>query len=365
MRSSIYINPQTRGAAHDRRLIKEVLGQIDLAERLGFEDVWLTEHHFSNYNAYSDPMMLAAAITQRNPRLRIGFSLAVVPLHHPVRFAVQANLLDQLTDGRVVIGIGPGNSEDEFRGYGLDAADRHAMIAEFVEVLEQAWAQDPEGFAYDGRFWRGVVKGRVIPAPVQQPHPHVAWGTETSATVELIGRKGWSWLIGPYHTLDTLKPLIYRLDKGQREAGLSDEARARAWAHTGYMRQICVLDPGEDVEETIGEYITNYVRESLKANFGIDNMPKDKFEERRAFFKEKWLAYGTAEELIERFTPYAKLGIGHLMCWFNFGYLPDDLVRRSIIRYAADVLPALAAIEPDPELQRQIAAEGEHIAPRR
>ncbi|MFN8534084.1 MAG: LLM class flavin-dependent oxidoreductase [Dehalococcoidia bacterium] len=365
MRSSIYVNPQTRGPTHDRTLIREVLGQVDLAEHLGFSDVWLTEHHFSNYNAYSDPMMLASAISQRNTSLRIGFSLAVVPLHHPVRFALQANLLDQLTDGRVVIGIGPGNADDEYRGYGRQVEYRHEMMAEFVDILEKAWAHDPNGFSYDGRFWQGTVKGRVIPAPIQQPHPHVAWGTDTAATIEHIGRKGWSWLIGPYHTLDTLRPALFRLDKGHREAGLSEEAVARAWAHTGYMRQIYVTAPGEDVEESIGEYITNYVRESLKANFGLDNMPREQLDERRAFFKEKWLAYGTAEELIERFTPYARVGIGHLMCWFNFGFLPDELVRRSIVRYAADVLPALAAIEPDPALLRQLAAEGEHIAPRR
>ncbi|GIW09944.1 MAG: hypothetical protein KatS3mg061_1001 [Dehalococcoidia bacterium] len=365
MRVSLYLNPQTRGAQADRTLLQEVLGQVDLAAQLGFSDVWLTEHHFSGYNVYSDPLLLAAAISQRTPSMRIGFSVAVAPLHHPVRFAVQANLLDQLTDGKVVIGIGVGNSEDEFRGYGHTVAERHAMMEEFVRILEQAWAQDPAGFRYEGRYWSGEVRGRVIPAPVQQPHPHVAWATDTGATVERLGRNGWSWLIGPYHTLETLAPYLARLVKGQAEAGLDAAARARAWEHTGYMRQVVVLAPGEDVEAEVGEYISHYVRESVKANFGIDNMPREQFAERRAFFKEKWLAYGTAEELIARFTPYAQLGIGHLMCWFNFGYLPDALVRRSMVRFAADVLPALTAIAPDPQLQQDVLRRGAALPTRR
>ena len=80
---------------------KERLDQIVQAEELGFKSCWLTEHHFTGYNTYSDPIILASAISQIAPSLNIGFSVNVVPFHHPVRFATQMNLLDQLIKKRI------------------------------------------------------------------------------------------------------------------------------------------------------------------------------------------------------------------------------------------------------------------------
>ncbi len=125
MRFSFYLNPQTPGPDDDERVIDEVFGQLELAKSMGFTDTWITDHQFTGYNVFSDPITMAAAISQRVPGLRIGFAVAVVPLLHPVRFVTQCNLIDQLTKGNFVAGIGPGNSPDEFDGYGLDRELRH------------------------------------------------------------------------------------------------------------------------------------------------------------------------------------------------------------------------------------------------
>src|SRR5262245_29150728 len=131
MRFGIYLNPQTPGPESDGRVIDEVLDLVDLADSIGFENVWITDHQFTGYNAFSDPMT-------------IGLSVAVAPLTHPIRFATQANLVSQLSHGRFLVGLGPGNSPDEYRGYGLDASVRHEMMQEFLAVLEKAW-EAPEG----------------------------------------------------------------------------------------------------------------------------------------------------------------------------------------------------------------------------
>lgn len=356
MRFGLYINPQTPGPDDDGRIIDEVMGQIELAEQLGFEDVWLTEHHFSDYNAYTDPIVLAAAISQRTTKMTIGFSLAVVPLHHPVRFATQCNLLDRLSNGRLIIGVGPGNCPDEFVGYGLKADERHEMIDEFMEICEQIWNAPPAGFEYHGRYWQGAVKGRIIPSPVQPKHPHVAWATLTPDTIERTGRLGYSWLIGPQNE-QYIAPRIARYMKGMDEGDLDDAARARAWFGTGMLRQVYCAAPGENWLETLEPYIDVYVRASAKANTGIDDLPKDDFDKRKEGYLKNWLFAGTAEELVEKFKNFPRLGVQHLMCWTHFGYMPDEMIRASLYRFTADVMPALRDISFDPAYVQQIIDE--------
>ncbi|GIW09945.1 MAG: LLM class flavin-dependent oxidoreductase [Chloroflexi bacterium] len=358
MRVGFYINPQTPGPADDGRIIEEVLGQVDLAEQIGFDDVWITEHAFTGYNAYSDPMVLAAAISQRNRRLKIGFSIAIAPLHHPIRFVTQCNLLDRLSGGRLVVGIGPGNSPDEFRGYGYEAPERHAMVDEWIEAVEAAWGHtSTPNFSYGEKYWHGQVRGRVIPTPQQQPRPHIAWGTTTLETIIKVGKRGWSLLIGPQHE-SIVAPRLQAYARAMEEAGLDEATKARAWLDTGQLRQIYCAAPGENWRETIGEYIETYIRKSALANSGIDDLPKDDLERRKDSYLKNWLIAGTAEELIERLTPAARMGIAHLMCWFTFGHMPDALVRQSMLRFAADVAPVLAATKPEPGLVDRMVEEG-------
>ncbi|MFN8534083.1 MAG: LLM class flavin-dependent oxidoreductase [Dehalococcoidia bacterium] len=355
MRVGFYINPQTPGPEDDGRIIDEVLGQVDLAEQIGFDDVWVTEHAFTGYNAYSDPMMLATAISQRNRRLKIGYSVAVLPYHHPIRFVTQCNLLDRLSGGRLVIGIGAGNSPDEFRGYGLNAPERHAMMDEFLAVAEQAWTE--EDFAYRGKFWNGEIRGRVIPTPVQRPFPHMAWGTTTDETIVRAGRLGWSLLIGPQHE-SVIAPRLQIYARAMEEAGLDVATKARAWLDTGQLRQIYCAAPGEDWMETIGEYIEIYIRKSALANSGIDDLPKEDVERRKELYLKNWLVAGTADELLDRLIPSAKMGMAHLMCWCTFGHMPDQLVRQSMLRFAADVVPVLASTQPEPGLVDRLVEGG-------
>jgi alkanesulfonate monooxygenase SsuD/methylene tetrahydromethanopterin reductase-like flavin-dependent oxidoreductase (luciferase family) len=346
MRFGVYVNPQTPGPEDDGRLIHDTLAQVELAEQIGFEDVWITDHQFTGYNAYSDPVPLAAAVAMRTKKMHIGFAVAVLPLRNPINFVTQCNLLDQLSKGRFIPGLGAGNAPDEFAGYGLDANNRHAIMREFVAIMEQAWTAPPSGFRYSGKHFNGVVDGRIIPAPYQKPMPHIAYGTATPATLEMVGAKGWSFLAGPMDA-DGLASRIHFFMKGQDSVSLTQAQKDRAWAFCGFNRQFYVAAPGEDWRETIGEYIEIYIRKSAKANIGVDNLSKTDVEARTQGYLRNWLYAGTAEEIVARMTPLVKLGFGHAMCWFMFGHLPTEVAQRSMTRFATDVLPVLKQIEPD------------------
>src|SRR3979411_3354588 len=98
-------------------VVPRELEQMEWTEELGFDQIWLTEHHFIDYGLAVDPASLAAAAASRTRRIRIGLAAAILPFHHPLRLAEQMALVDIISNGRLDVGVGRGNRPAEFRGY--------------------------------------------------------------------------------------------------------------------------------------------------------------------------------------------------------------------------------------------------------
>jgi alkanesulfonate monooxygenase SsuD/methylene tetrahydromethanopterin reductase-like flavin-dependent oxidoreductase (luciferase family) len=113
----------------------ECLAEVAEAERLGFRTVWLSEHHLTPDGMPPSPLVLAAAIAARTTRIEIGTSVLVLPLHHPLRVAEDAALVDLLSGGRLVLGVGQGYAEREFAAFGVDRRRRGALLEESVATL--------------------------------------------------------------------------------------------------------------------------------------------------------------------------------------------------------------------------------------
>ena len=106
--------------ATSQQIVQETLAEAELAEELGFDCVWLTEHHASDHGICSAPSVFAAAVAARTTRIGIGYAVNVAPLHQPLRLAQELAMGDQLSGGRVVAGFGPGYSPYEYARYGVD-----------------------------------------------------------------------------------------------------------------------------------------------------------------------------------------------------------------------------------------------------
>jgi alkanesulfonate monooxygenase SsuD/methylene tetrahydromethanopterin reductase-like flavin-dependent oxidoreductase (luciferase family) len=135
-------------------VIADTRAMVRLAEEIGFDIAWFAEHHFSNYSISVSPLMLAAHIAGQTRRIRVGAAVVVLPIYHPMRVAQEIALLDQMSDGRAVLGLGSGYQPYEFDRYNVDLTAKTEIFLEYWDVLESALA--------DGRV---AYRGKHISVP--------------------------------------------------------------------------------------------------------------------------------------------------------------------------------------------------------
>jgi alkanesulfonate monooxygenase SsuD/methylene tetrahydromethanopterin reductase-like flavin-dependent oxidoreductase (luciferase family) len=154
-------------------LLETRLGLIELIEKEGYAGYHMAEHHSTPLGMASSPSVFLAAAFQRTRRLRLGPLVYVLPLYHPLRLYEEICMLDHMSVGRLMIGVGRGGALIEHQRYGIDPADAPAMYREAFDVLMRAFASDVLNF--DGQFYR--YKDFVVQAkPVQRPHPPIWYG---------------------------------------------------------------------------------------------------------------------------------------------------------------------------------------------
>ncbi len=163
-----------------RDLYREALAQAEAAEQLGFDSIWLTEHHFTDDGYLPALMPAAAAIAARTTRVSIGTFVLLAPFYHPLKLAEDAAFVDVVSGGRLRLGVGLGYRAEEFEGFGVPRAERLGRTLETIEILKLAWSG--ERFSFDGRYFKlhGV---RVLPRPVSEPHPELLWGAGAAKSI--------------------------------------------------------------------------------------------------------------------------------------------------------------------------------------
>src|ERR1051325_4108732 len=144
-----------------KRLFEEGLEQIQYSEGMGFEFVLVAEHHFSTYGMSPAPLLQSLAIAQRTKRLKIATAVLVLPIWQPLRLAEEIAVLDNLSNGRFITGIGRGYQPHEFGRFGVTPEDSRDRFNECLDVLIKAWTSDTS-FTYDGKYF-------------QLPHGTVVW----------------------------------------------------------------------------------------------------------------------------------------------------------------------------------------------
>ena len=166
MHFSVFLTARSMQPDQDATIIQAMTDFALQAEELGFDAVFCPDHHFTGYGPMGcDPFLYQAYLAGQLKRMRFGFSVVTGSLHHPVRFVERMNLLDQLTRGRLLVGIGSGTTPEETIGFGVKFQDSRQVLDENIDIAMRLWAKDitDDPVEFDTAHYRGAVVQRIVP----------------------------------------------------------------------------------------------------------------------------------------------------------------------------------------------------------
>lgn len=339
----------------DARRIDDLIEQACAAERLGFSDVWLTEHYFTGESVYCDSLMFAAALAMRTERVRIGFAVVQMPFHHPVRLATQLALLDNLSKGRIDVGIGKGTvyNEYEFVGHGLRSTDSRERMEEAVEIIERAWREAP--LDYEGRFHRLHVPA-IRPRPVQQPGPPLWRSVISPGSFRECGRLGVPILTARL-PVERIRERWATYAAGIEEGGHDAATRDRLLATSALWRNVYVAESDAQAEDELAALLgetrahmmhvreaynpTDFTPDPATLNAWTDPAVPD--SEAIPFALRTGSLYGSPRRVREQVAELRDVGVRHLLCQTGFGAMDHDQTLASMRRFGEQAMPAFAA----------------------
>ena len=341
------------------RALEQELGQIELAEELGFDSVWLAEHHFTDYCVVNDPLTYAAHVAARTSRIRIGLAVSILPLHHPVEIAERCALVDLLSGGRLDVGLGRGYSGHEFGNFGIAMEERRGRFGEALDVMTRLWTE--ESVDYEGRFW-SLRDARLYPKPLQRPHPPVYIASSGSPdTIALAAERGYPIIQGvDFLTPETVAARYEQYRRAGEEAGRSKLEIAGGLAASPVTQKVFVAERREDAlripepyamwrHARAGQLVSNGsprsvveqarrrlrpIKRALTGSSALD------WDEMDWEYLSQFDLYGTPDDCIEKIQRLAEAGMRTLICWFAYGGMPDGHVRSAMTLFAREVMPA-------------------------
>ncbi len=302
----------------------ELLEQAEAAEDLGFESFWVAEHHFHEYGGIPRPPIWMAAAAQRTRRIRLGAAVVVLPFDHPLRVAEDYAMVDVMSGGRLVLGVGSGYLAHEFHGFGIDPAEKRERFDEALEIVRRAW--QGERFSYEGRFHRiSDVKLNVV--PLQRPHPPFWIAVLRNEAAAFVGRRRLPVMMIPYATTEDLS-----------ELGATVTAFTQAFVEAG----------GRPADATVPFGLHTYCSESADDARADAKAAMDRYVRTRLYARQRafdtlverdLIAVGGPDDVARVAQRYAAAGLTHFLAITNFGGLAHDKVLRSMERLAKHVLP--------------------------
>ncbi len=201
-----------REGATQADTFKEWFKLVQEAEDRGIDTFWLGESHFRPERAVmSSPIVGASAVAARTQRIKVGLAVQVLPLANPIRVAEEAAIVDHISEGRLIFGIGRSSFLESYEGYNIPYDESRGRFAESLDIILKAWGDEP--FSYEGKFF-SFHDVDVVPKPLQQPHPPIRVAVESRDTFELVGSLGFPIFIR--HQMDI--PLLQELLEKYREA---------------------------------------------------------------------------------------------------------------------------------------------------
>ena len=313
--------------------VQQLLEQIELAEELGFECFWFTEHHFVLYGGpVPNPAVIMCAAAARTSKIHLGCAVSILPLHHPVQLAEDYAMVDAISGGRLEYGIGRGNAPLDPQVYGIPREERFARFEEALDVIKGAWTNDR--FTHHGQFWH-VDSASVYPKPVQKPHPPIWAAAGAADSMQWAGSHG-------IHAMTVAHPFPPERARGTVPIYRQALADAGYDPNEHYVKihlRVWVDEDGERARKVAEEAIVRYDTYSSQA---LGHGPAfDATYDFQGMLDQGRNVYGNPDDCIRCIENTRRnYDFDIFSATFNFGGTEHKETLRAMRLFAKEVMPA-------------------------
>jgi len=326
-----------REGATQAEAFKEWFDLAQTAEDMEMDTFWLGESHFRPERAImAAPLIGASAVAARTSRIGVGLAVQVLPLANPLRIAEEAAIVDHISEGRLVFGVGRSSFLESYHGYNIDYGESRGRFAESLEIILKAWGEEP--FSYQGEFY-DFHDVNLVPKPYQKPHPPVRVAVESIDTFALAGSLGFPIFIRHQMEIPQLQGLLEQYQQARQLAGYDGPNDV-------------ILQIGGYVAET-AEQAYSEPQESTMRRIQALRQALDKAADQESYERLKRasdvtydeslgrVAFGTPKAVVERLQEYQEqLGITGISLDVNpGGQIPHDRVVNSMRLLTEQVIP--------------------------
>jgi probable F420-dependent oxidoreductase len=310
---------------------REALEEVVRGEELGFDSVWMEEHHGVKDHYWPSPLTILASFAARTSRVLLGTDILVFPFYHPVRLAEDVALLDVISNRRFVLGTAIGYKPDEFALYGTPLEKRGARFEEGLRLMKALWTEDPVTFK--GHYY-AVENGRIEPKPLSKPHPPVWIGGWGELTLKRAGTMADTWIPGPTADLARLLEGKRKILAHRAAAGLTAPAE---WPLT---REVIIADTDREARDLAERHIMVAYRHEYAGGWRHPFIDASIATELDKLMKDRFLIGGPEQVIagIRRFVE--AYGMTHLICRLFFPGMPHAHIMRELELLAREVVPA-------------------------
>jgi probable F420-dependent oxidoreductase len=308
----------------------ETLRECERAEAAGFDSVWLGEHH-NNPVLYPAPLISLAAVASRTRRIRLGTGVLLLPFYHPLMVAEEGAMVDMISGGRLILGIGAGYAPEEFAAFGYSLRERGSRLEEGASLLHRLWTE--ENVTHGGKHYR-VNNATVAPRPVQRPRPPIWFGAWVEPAIRRAARLGDAWFIGPSASLDEIAPCADLYQKACSESGKGE-------GEIALFRYVFVASSTKAAISSAGEsFIKAFESMYFRWPHPVVKRPAGKLTIER--LAENRIILGDAKTCVEEINRFQKaLGVRHLVCRFSVLGIARKACSDSLDLFTREVMPAL------------------------
>ncbi|MCO6006515.1 LLM class flavin-dependent oxidoreductase [Actinoallomurus purpureus] len=322
----------------------------ELCEELGFDGLWVAEHHFRDYGVIPNIFPLLSHLAARTERLRLGTGIVVLPLHNPVHVAEEAAMVDLLSGGRLEMGIGRGYQSVEFESFGVDLGEARERFNEALDMIIALWTQ--ENVHFQGKFYGTGKEVTLMPRPVQRPHPPLHVAAVSPETVELYAARGLPILADPSAPFKKIAKAAETWHETARASGVDTEGTELVASRSVYVAPTVEQARADQARfESSFDRSRIFNRQSAPIDSRTGQVAKgfeywqDRYlkggEVGNDFRWEQLEVIGDPDRVINQIKMIQDFGFANLMCDFGSTRpVPIEEMKKVLRFFAAEVMPA-------------------------